>query len=199
MEKTEKRIVIFIGTWALGVIVAVHLGWVEMIHPYFRAIPVVIGIIVPIVIYFRSESLREWVANFGIKGLSALHTWRIGAAAMFIAYGDQGLLPEIFVLNAGYGDLAVGILAGITLLLPETDSKYWVLHVFGSLDFVIAVGTGVFLSVTSHPLMANLFTLPIILIPFVLVGLSGASHVIAFHQLWTMRASNSMEMAIQTS
>ncbi|MGD1700115.1 hypothetical protein [Dapis sp. BLCC M229] len=91
--------------------------------------------------------------------------WRILAGFAFLHYGSQGLLPEQFVLNAGYGDLVVGFLVPLILLLPEHNNKYIAFHIFSLLDFVLAVGTGLIFTLLQIPLMENIATYPIVLIP----------------------------------
>lgn len=56
-------------------------------------------------------------------------------------------------------------------------------HLFGFADFVVAIGTGPTLFLQNDPLMAGIQTLPMALIPFFGVGVSGASHLMAFDLL----------------
>ena len=58
-----------------------------------------------------------------------------------------------------------------------------VFHLFGFADFVVAVGTGLTLFLLNDSRMAGIQTLPMALIPFYGVGISGASHIIAFDLL----------------
>ncbi len=93
---------------------------------------------------------------------------------MFLHYGSQNLLPERFASNAGYGDLAVGLLVPIVLMLRESTSKYLAFHIFGLLDFTVAVGTGLTFTLLQVPLIENLASFPIVLIPIYGVCVSGA-------------------------
>lgn len=75
------------------------------------------------------------------------------------------------------------MLALAVTLLAKTRGRYLVFHLFGFADFVVAVGTGLTLFLQNDPLMAGIQTLPMALIPFFGVGVSGASHLMAFDLL----------------
>ena len=190
--RIERRIVAALLAWGIGIVVLERLGLFQAIPREFGALLVLIGIAAPVGVYILSQGVREYIAGLGIKALSVFHIWRIGAGLLFVFYGSQGLLPEAFVLNAGYGDIAVGILAAITLAIPGSFYKYWVLHIAGAADFVLAVLTGFYLVMSGDPLMANFFTMPIVLIPLFGVGISGASHVFAFDLLARRNSANQL-------
>jgi hypothetical protein len=113
----------------------------------------------------------------------SIHIWRIAAALVFFWYGAHDLLPEAFVRNAGWGDLIAGLLALGVTLLPKTRNRYLVFHLFGFADFVVAVGTGLTYFLLNDPRMSRIQTLPMALTPFYGVGISGASHIMAFDLL----------------
>lgn len=58
-----------------------------------------------------------------------------------------------------------------------------VFEIFGFADFVAAVGTGLTMFLLHDPRMAGIQTLPMALIPFYGVGISAASHMMAFDLL----------------
>jgi hypothetical protein len=68
-------------------------------------------------------------------------------------------------------------------LLPESRNHYLIFHIFGFADFVVAVGTGLIFFLLDDPRMSAVETLPMALIPFYGVGISGASHIMAFDLL----------------
>ena len=70
-----------------------------------------------------------------------------------------------------------------TVLLPESRRRYIAFHLFGFADFVVAVGTGLTLTLLADPKMDGIRTLPMALIPLFGVGISGASHLMAFDLL----------------
>jgi hypothetical protein len=92
-------------------------------------------------------------------------------------------LPDLFVRNAAWGDLIAGTLALALAFLPASRSGYWTFHLFGFADFVLAVGTGLMFTLADDPRMAPIITLPVALIPLFGVGISGATHLMAFDLL----------------
>lgn len=169
--------------WGLAVIYAAESGVYSAFPPLFLAVVIALGIAAPVIVYAMSEGFRTYIEAIGLRSITAFHIWRIAAALVFFWYGSHDLLPEIFVQNAGWGDLIAGLLALGVILLPETRSRYLIFHIFGFADFVVAVGTGLALFVLNDPRMSGIQTLPMALIPFYGVGISGASHIMAFDLL----------------
>lgn len=131
--------------------------------------------------YLGSPRWRRTARRLGLRRLTAVHVWRIAAAFAFFAYGAQGLLPERFVFNAGWGDLLAGVLAlGVVLFWARSRSAYWVFHIIGLADFFLAVGTGLLFSILSVPTMETIAVFPMAFIPLFGVVLSAVTHVMAF-------------------
>jgi hypothetical protein len=181
--QVERRIVTTLLIWLAAIVAAASLGLLtEIPVPLFGGL-VAISIALPTATYFFLPALRAWAERVGVRSLTLLHVWRIPAALVFFEYGAAGLLPAEFVRNAAWGDLAAGMLAAIAFTLPEWRAKYWAVHLFGFADFVVAVGTGLLLSLMAVPLMENIATFPLVLIPLFGVSLSGAAHIITLDLL----------------
>jgi hypothetical protein len=172
-----------LAIWGLAVAVAAQAGVYRAIYPLLLAPIIALGIVVPVIAYAMSKGFRAYIEAIGLRPLTAFHIWRIAAALLFFWYGAHDLLPQVFVQNAGWGDLIAGLLALGVTLLPESRNRYLVFHIFGFADFVVALGTGLTLFLLSDPRMAGIQTLPMALIPLYGVGISGASHIIAFDLL----------------
>jgi len=169
--------------WGVCVIIAAQTGLFRAISPLLLAPVIALGIIIPVIVYGLSKHFRSYIEALGLGPLTAFHIWRIAAALLFFWYGAHDLLPEVFVRNAGWGDLIAGALALGVTILPPNRNRYLVFHILGFADFVVAVGTGLTLFLLNDPRMAGIQTLPMALIPFYGVGISGASHIIAFDLL----------------
>ncbi len=85
--------------------------------------------------------------------------------------------------NRIWYDLMAGLLAAAAMLARKTRARYLGMHLFGFADFVIAVGTGLYFTLLQDPKMGSIRELPMALIPLWGVGISGASHLIAFDLL----------------
>jgi len=172
-----------LAIWGLMVAVAAEVGVYRAIYPPLIGPIVALGIGVPVVVYVVSNGFRAYIEAIGLRWLTVFHIWRIPAALLFFWYGAHNLLPETFVRNAAWGDLIAGTLALVVSLLPETRNRYLVFHIFGFADLVVAVGTGLSFSLLNDPRMSAIQTLPMALIPLYGVGISGASHIMAFDLL----------------
>lgn len=182
-RRGTRLLLTIVAIWGVGVATASATGLYGALPPLLLAPIIALGIIVPSIIYGISKGFRAYIEAIGLRPLTVFHIWRIGAALLFFWYGVHGLLPKIFVQIAGWGDLIAGLLAlGITML-PESRTRYLVFEIFGFADFVAAVGTGLTMFLLHDPLMANIRTLPMALIPLYGVGISGASHIMAFDLL----------------
>lgn len=183
-KRSETRVLLgILIVWGLAVVIAAEVGAFRAVYPLWLAGLIALGIVVPVIAYALSRKFRAYIETVGLKTLTAFHIWRIAAALVFFWYGAHDLLPEAFVRNAGWGDLIAGTLALGVTLLPKTRTRYWVFHLFGFADFVVAVGTGLTYFLLHDPRMAGIQTLPMALIPFYGVGISGASHIMAFDLL----------------
>ena len=112
--------------------------------------PVALSAVVPVVLFFTIYNLsvrfRGGVQAQGIKFLTAIQLWRIiGFAFLELYYYD--VLPGLFALPAGFGDVAVGVMALYMLFHVDRNidwartSVYVRFHVFGLVDFAVAIGT----------------------------------------------------------
>lgn len=182
--RPEARLPLAVGVaWFALVVIGAETGFFASLYqPAIGAI-VAATIILPTVWYFRAPGVRAAVEAVGHRRIMAMHTWRVPAALLFFWYGFRGDLPPAFWALAGAGDLVAGLYAGYLSFKPESAARYRSFHRFGFADFVVAVGVGLTHTLISDPRMAPVTTLPLALIPFFGVGVSGASHLVAFDML----------------
>ena len=183
-----------LGLWGAGVAVLARQGAFLAIPMPAIALLVAMGIALPTLGYFASPAMRAYFAAVGLFPITALHVWRVPAALAFFGYGLAGQLPAPFWLLAGTGDLVAGLYACKLMLGGADDRGYLRFHLFGFADFVVAVGTGLTFTLLQDPRMAAIAVLPLALIPLFGVGISGASHLIAFDQL-RRRSANAVPRA----
>ena len=173
--------------WGIAVAILAERGVFLAIPMPAIAILVALGIALPTAAYFLSRRLQAYIDAIGLHPITVLHVWRIPAALAFFAYGLAGQLPTLFWVLASTGDLIAGLYALRLTFARPTRAAYLRLHLFGFADFVVAVGTGLTFTLLQDPRMATIAVLPMVLIPLFGVGISGASHLIAFDQLRRQR------------
>jgi hypothetical protein len=145
---------------------------------------VALGIAGPTLWYFTAPPGRAWADRVGLRAITAFHIWRIPASFVFFAYGALGLLPPVFWIAAGTGDLIAGLWAWAVVRRRDAPlAAHRAMHRFGFADFCVAVGTGLVHTLLVDPRMAPVAELPLALIPLFGVGISGASHLVAFDMI----------------
>lgn len=132
---------------------------------------------------YRQRALRA-----GVRPLIAVHLTRFAGLYVLWLY-NRGLLPRDFAMAAGWGHIAVAILAAIVLLAfrPETKAGRTAVLVWNVIG-VIGV-LYVFLTATripaADPLWQGFTTLPLSLLPTFLAPLIIVTHALIF--FWCLR------------
>lgn len=134
-----------------------------------------------ILLYFFNKSVSSYLNGINLSTIALLHIWRIFAGWIFIAYAGQ--LPKTFINNAAYGDIITGFLALGVFLSLRAKWAFYVFNIIGLFDFILAVGTGIVLSLAHTPGTELLQHLPLIIIPFFGVPISGLTHIVSLVRL----------------
>jgi hypothetical protein len=187
VRRITRKLALAALTWGSLVAIAASSGFLRSLYPPLMGPLVGLGIAIPVVVYFSSSALQAYFRTVGLYPITVFHVWRIPAALVFLWYGLHGILPPAFWILAGVGDFLSGLLALPLLRGPTSRDIYLSKHLFGFADFVVAVGTGLTLTLLHDPRMGAIRDLPLALIPLFGVGISGASHIIAFDLLWSER------------
>lgn len=178
--------------WGLLVTVLALSGLLAALPTQLLPLPIALALSGLLAAYVFVPQVRDLAQQLDMRWLTLFNVWRVPAALLFFWYGGQDLLPETFVRNAGWGDLIAG-LAAVPVALWLMPRPRWrrpsllAFHLFSFADFVVAVGTGFAFSLLSDPLMAELKSFPLALIPLFGVPLTGALSVVALHRLATGR------------
>ncbi len=172
-----------VATWFGAVVTGASNGWLASLHPPLIAALVAASIALPVLAYALLPGFRALVAAIGQRRIILFHVWRVPAALLFLLLGLAGQLPPLFWILAGGGDLLAGLFAGWTAVRPLDDARIAAFHRFGFADFIVAVGTGLTFTLIGDPRMATVTQLPLALVVLFGVGISGASHIMAFAML----------------
>src|SRR5437667_11378958 len=93
--------------------------------------------------FAASPEFRRFALSLNVRTLTIVQSWRIGGFVFLILYA-RGMLPAVFALPAGWGDIAIGATAPfVALYLTREACRKKSFIAFGILDLVIAVSMGV--------------------------------------------------------
>jgi len=157
--------------------------------PFAIFLPVIIG--TPIVLL--SKRMGQVLDAMPASWLIALQAYRVLGSAFLIGWA-RGLVPGVFALPAGIGDVVTGLLAvPVAILLAagglEGRKAAVAWNVFGLLDFTIAVSIGLMIApgpmqviVPSIP-NATAGIYPNVMVPAFAVPSSILLHVLSLRQL----------------
>ena len=158
--------------------------------------PIAIGVGAPLLLFFAalrlSRPFRDFVLSLDLRFIAGIQAWR-WAGLGFLSLYAHNVLPAVFALPAGLGDMAVGFAAPWMILgllrrpAFATSAAFIRWNVLGILDLVVAVSIGA-LSATlatgapGEVSTAPMATLPLLLIPAFLVPLFLMLHTAALMQ-----------------
>src|SRR3984893_19418153 len=107
-----------------------------------------LAVLVPIVVFLlwfaTSTGFRTFALSLNPGTLTFVHSWRI-AGFTFLALYAAGLLPGVFALPAGWGDIAIGAtapLAALKVANLRRRRSFVLWQVLGIFDLVTAVTVG---------------------------------------------------------
>jgi hypothetical protein len=155
-----------------------------------------IGVAAPLMLFFASlrlsQTFREFVLSLDLRLIAGMQAWR-WAGLGFLSLYAQKVLPAVFALPAGLGDMAIGFAAPWMILALIRQPGFaasgafirW--NVLGILDLIIAISIGTMSAffATGAPgeiSTAPMATLPLLLIPAFLVPLFLMLHIAALMQ-----------------
>lgn len=153
-------------------------------------VAVAIAATVPIVVFIAwavaSHNFRQFTLSLNPGVLAFIQSWRV-LGAVFVLLEAQHVLPAVFALPAGYGDMAIGFtapLVAVWLAVPGHRASFLAWQLLGILDLVTAVGLGTTAGLLdpSGPPMVPLTVLPLSLIPTFAVPLFLMLHFISIAQ-----------------
>lgn len=140
----------------------------------------------------RIRGLRAWAEAISLRPLVLYHLVRFVGIAFLVLYA-RGVIPGAFAVTAGWGDIAVAVLAlpAAFLCVPvNTRAKWWGLlawNVLGLADILMVLGNGMRLGVADIAQMTWITVFPWTLLPTFIVPLVIVTHVLIFVRLWRIR------------
>jgi hypothetical protein len=159
-------------------------------------VPIAIAAAAPLVLFFASlrlsQSFRDFVLSLDLRLVAAIQAWR-WAGSGFLSLYAHNVLPAVFALPAGLGDMAIGATAPWMVLALVRQPGFaargafirW--NVLGILDLVIAISIGTLSAMFASGAPGQISTapmsrLPLLLIPAFLVPIFLMLHTAALLQ-----------------
>lgn len=185
MTRYAKLISVGVGVWFVLSLVAsgLHLYQTGANVP---PIPLGAGVLTPIVLFLAwfaaSPGFRSFVLSLNPRILTIIQSWRL-AGFVFLVLASYGILPRMFALPAGWGDITIGAtaaLVGLNLASPRRRALFIIWQVLGIIDLVTAVTLGTVVGfIDPHGIPTSPMTvLPLSLIPTFAVPLFLILHII---------------------
>ncbi len=141
-----------------------------------------------------SKEFRQFALSLNPTILTSLQASRL-IGFSFVLLEARGVLPAVFALPAGYGDMAVGATAAFVawrLVTPRYRNAFVLWQALGIIDLVLAVALGTTAALLSPhgPTTAPMTVLPLSLVPTFLVPFYLICHVICIAQARTWTAAS---------
>jgi hypothetical protein len=189
MTKYAKLTAGLIGAWFVFSLTASALH-VYRTGPSDPPLPLGLAALTPIILFLAwfsvSPGLRQFTMSLSPRVLTMVQSFRI-AGFVFLVLAAYGILPNIFAMQAGWGDIAIGATASLVALKlsnPAHRRSFLIWQVLGITDLVSAVTLGTLARVIDpHGIPTNAMTvLPMSLIPTFAVPLFFILHIICIAQ-----------------
>lgn len=166
------------------------------------ALPLVVGVTVGL----TSSAVRRLISQSNTQpGVIAVHALRIIPGSVFVVMAAVGVLPAIFAVPAGLGD----VLAGSAALLASRwfTSGRWgrvlIWNVFGLLDFInaavlgLATAPGPLHALQTNPTSAQLLTQPLVMVVTFMVPIYMLLHLVSVRYLVASRSKATFSHAVK--
>lgn len=149
-----------------------------------------VGALIPLVLFVLwfaiSNGFRQFVLSLNPSAVTNVHSWRVVGFVFLVLY-SYGILPGIFALPAGWGDIAIGAtapLVALKLANPEHRKSFMLWQILGISDLVMAMILAATASlIDPHGVPTNAMTvLPLSLIPTFGVPLLLCLHIVCIAQ-----------------
>jgi hypothetical protein len=189
MTDYRKVTAVLIAAWFVTVLTAsaFHIFTTPAGQP---PLPLGLAVLIPIAgfwLWFRSsERFRQFALSLNPRTLTMVQSWRIVGFVFLVLY-SYGILPGLFALPAGWGDIVIGAsapLAALALAHPQRRSSFIFWQALGILDLVLAIVLGAADSFI-HPLgipTSPVTVLPLSIIPTFVVPVLLILHLICIAQ-----------------
>jgi len=155
-------------------------------------IPVALAASIPIVVFLISfavsRGFRDFVLGLNPRVLTMVHSWRL-VGFMFLVLYSYHILPGMFALPAGWGDILIGATAPLVALKLANRKhlkSFVVWQILGITDLLTAIATAATTAIIRPQGIGPdaMAVLPLSLVPTFFVPLLLMLHLICLAQAW---------------
>ncbi len=191
------RLAVAVGLtiWLL-IVLSLGAAGAFVVAPGTAPLPIAIGVAGPLLLFFAwlrlSQTFREFVLSLDLRLIAGMQAWR-WAGLGFLSLYTYKVLPGVFALTAGLGDMAIGVTAPWMMLALAREPGFaargtfirW--NILGILDLVTAVSIAAVSALLTcgapgESSLAPMTSLPLLLIPVFLVPFFLMLHATALMQ-----------------
>jgi hypothetical protein len=191
----RRAVAIVLTAWFL-LVVSLGFAGAFVAPPRTPPLALAISVALPLMLFFSalrlSPSFLKLVLSLDLRLVAGIQAWR-WAGLGFLSLYAHNVLPAVFALPAGLGDMAIGVTAPWIMLALVREPQFAASNTFirwnilGILDLVIAVSIGTVSTVlaTGAPGAIStgpMATLPLLLVPAFLVPIFLMLHIAALMQ-----------------
>jgi len=206
MSNYEKLTAGLLGAWFVFSLTAsaLHLFVTTGNQPPIALLLAFLGPVAIFLTWYRSsDSFRSYILGLNPKTVTVLHSFRVIGYAFLILYSYH-ILPGLFALPAGWGDITIGATAALVasrLTNAEHRASFILWQILGITDLVVAVSLGALSSLLSAPPLTGSSTvfpmavLPLSLIPTFFVPVLLILHLISIAQARRWSATPALKPA----
>ncbi len=189
MTKYGKLTAVLIAAWFVFALTASGLHLFNT-GPNQPPLPLGLAAVTPLALFLMwfaaSSRFRQFTMTLNPRVLTWVQSWRI-AGFVFLVLAAYGILPGLFALPAGWGDMIIGATAPLVALMLANSGhrrSFIAWQLLGMADLVTAVTLGTLARVIDpHGVATSAMTvLPMSLIPTFAVPLFMILHVICIAQ-----------------
>ena len=185
-SSTQLRVAVVLAVW-LALVILLGAAGAFVGPPGTPPLPIGMGVAAPLLLFWAwmrlSQSFREFVLSLDLRLIAGMQAWRWAGLGFLFLYAHN-VLPAVFALPAGLGDMAIGVTAPWMILALvrhpgfATSTAFIRWNLFGILDLVVAVSIGALSALFATGALGEISTapmatlpLPLLLIPAFLVPL----------------------------
>ena len=166
------------------------------------ALPIAVGVTAGL----RSSAIRQLISQSNIQsGVIAVHALRFIAGSVIVLMAPFGVLPAIFAVPAGVGDVLIG--SSALLASRWVSSGRWgralLWNVFGLVDFVNAAVLGLVTTpgplhaLHTNPTSALFWMQPLAIVPIFMVPIYTLLHLVSVRYLVALRSKATFSQAVK--